>query len=192
MREGQGLLWMSATGHSVYSALFIPILGQLLKDLRQLCEEIKKKTVTTEGRGDVYPPNTLFQQCIFNKRRGAISAPREACDTAGNARCGSQSQLPHTVPPLYPGERAATTHGVHSPGPLPGLISTTQKRTVSDVLLPLSANEYSNSMVVLKSHTEDWNHPHRRSSPLPSSPGDLLLSILIRDLLSVNSQDSKR
>lgn len=151
----------------------------------------RKRQLLQKG-GEMYtPPHTLFQQCIFNNRRGAISAPgklvtEQAMQGVGlNSSSLIQYRLSTQVKGLPP-------HGVQSPGPLPGLISTTQKRTVSDVLLPLSANEYSNSTVGLKPHTEDWSHPHRRSSPLSSSPGDLLLSILIRDLLSVNSQDPKR
>lgn len=62
MREGQGLLCMSATSHSVYSALFIPILGQLLKDRRQLCEENKKETVTAEG--EMYTPQHFFSRAF--------------------------------------------------------------------------------------------------------------------------------
>lgn len=66
---------MSATGHSVYSALFIPILGQLLKDLRQLCEENKKETVTAEGgRVHTLPPTHCFS-CAFSTTGEVQSVP---------------------------------------------------------------------------------------------------------------------
>lgn len=68
---------MSATGHSVYSALFIPILGQLLKDLRQLCEENKKKTVTAEGREmDTPPPQHAFSVMHFQQQERGNQCPQ--------------------------------------------------------------------------------------------------------------------
>lgn len=96
---------MSATGHSVYSALFIPILGQLLKDLRQLCEENKKETVTAED-GRVHTPPTHCLSCAFSTTGEVQSVPpgkpvtEQAMHGVGlNPRSLIQSRQVKGVPP---------------------------------------------------------------------------------------------
>lgn len=75
--KGKGFCVKSATGHSVYSALYIPILGQHLMDLKQLYEENKKKTVTEEGERCVSSPHqpTPFQLHTFSSKGEVQSVP---------------------------------------------------------------------------------------------------------------------